>query len=680
MKNIKQNFNANLYREGLRRMTLTGSLFLSLMMIGAVMGAVLTLLVSYTTSDVFYTEMSARGAGTTLGIGIGLLMPFFSALSTLILFSFLNKRNSSDFFHSIPHKRKTIFWSFFAALLTWIWGSIISTTLVTVAILGIGAIFGVISIPVGTLLLFSLVSILPSMMASLLIIAVVLLAMSLTGNVFSNIVTALLIMFLPRVLISALTGMVVLSVHNVVGFTSLSFITNPSYNIAVTMGIGSGWRIGPLIYTFVLAVIYLAVAARVFNRRKSEMATNPASNRRTQLLIRTSLATAVAFPAAVIIFAVLTGDFSRELAPIMIVGAIAAYLLAIVVYFAYEFISRKRVANFARLLPGLALVMAINIMFSTVAFGSHMFIVHRTLDVDNVRSVQIHDMNHFVNLGWQSYELHNLQNLRFDDEEIVAILVRALNTQLGRIRRGETRSWYGTTSITFNTNLGAVRRNIPIELNCWERLREIFFADEEFVRIANTMPSIERVYNITTGVGSSEILSGIELSQSDMLRIYQALREDMRSLCRFEMQERLWDWQATRFLTIWVHGYVGRHYFVSQYTICEQTPRAAALLFELVNAQNYEQVLALWDVYSEVSIFSCENLGISRRVTHTHGEAVRAAIRLQGSNPVDTTQPFFMVTRPTFGQHQPTSRARTPFFFNSDCPQVLALFMPASTR
>jgi hypothetical protein len=40
-------------------------------------------------------------------------------LMTLVQFAFLNQRKACDFYHAIPHRRLTVFFSMMAAVLTW---------------------------------------------------------------------------------------------------------------------------------------------------------------------------------------------------------------------------------------------------------------------------------------------------------------------------------------------------------------------------------------------------------------------------------------------------------------------------------------------------------------------------------------------------------------------------------
>lgn len=57
----------------------------------------------------------------------------FAPVMMLYLFSFLNKRNSSDFYHSLPNTRLSLFFSFFAAVMTWVIAASVISSLTAVA-------------------------------------------------------------------------------------------------------------------------------------------------------------------------------------------------------------------------------------------------------------------------------------------------------------------------------------------------------------------------------------------------------------------------------------------------------------------------------------------------------------------------------------------------------------------
>ena len=54
---------------------------------------------------------------------------YLSPFLVLMMFAFLNKRKESDFFHAIPFTRGCVYTSFVAAILTWVWGVLIISSL-----------------------------------------------------------------------------------------------------------------------------------------------------------------------------------------------------------------------------------------------------------------------------------------------------------------------------------------------------------------------------------------------------------------------------------------------------------------------------------------------------------------------------------------------------------------------
>jgi len=721
MKNI---FSFKLYREGLRRLTLTGSLFFALMMIGAVLLPILAIVQNMPPAEhicnsycndysCWYSPIWHQPL-EVYGILANLLMPIaialFAPIATLVLFSFLNKRNSSDFFHSIPHKRSTIFVSMLASLVTWVWGAIIVTTTVSVGIFAIGQALGAITLHIGSILIVTAAA----LAGSLLMIAVFLIAMSVTGNLFSNITMALLIMYLPRAIFIAFTELVNMSIGYIADFVAIPIFSDWTYNIAFSGGFvlldggiiqsissrhfynNTGYLVGPIIYSFVLAAIYLIAGMLLFKRRKSEMAANPAPNRWVQLMNRVAVGFFAMLPAAILIILMLTDNIFAD--STTIVATIAIYLVAAVVYFGYEFISKKQFTNFAKLLPGLALVLVLNFAFTAGAYASQHVILHRELNADNVRSVQVGNIR---SATWDvpftagSYEAMNLQNFRFDDEALIEFLVRSLNLQLRRIRRGQLNRNYGNQiTVMFHTNLGPVRRNLRISSETRRELCELFRANDDFVRIASEMPCPSRVTYITSMQGwhgdmyffrepfrlNPPILDRAQLPQSDFRILYEVLREEIHEIGAFELSERLWDQETMHFMELWVHGNVGRQEFVSRYFITCQTPRAAAKALELVNAYNRDSI---WDEWPTGGYFNIHHANMYmivegevnrvRMDVADYWQYIRAAIEAQGNNPVDINETFFKIEGWDIRLH-------FAFLFNSDCEVILGFFTPATLR
>ena len=126
MKNI---FSFKLYSQGLRKVR-TAGIAMAIVMI--VLNAWIPIrTIDITTKDLVY--------GVTDGIfqveagqlaPFGLLVMLFAPLLVYNMFSYLNDRKSSDFYHALPQKRICVYISFMAAILTWIVSVLLASTLV----------------------------------------------------------------------------------------------------------------------------------------------------------------------------------------------------------------------------------------------------------------------------------------------------------------------------------------------------------------------------------------------------------------------------------------------------------------------------------------------------------------------------------------------------------------------
>ena len=116
-------------------------------------------------------------------------------LMTLYIFDFMNRRASSDFYHSLPNSRASLFLSLLAAVLTWTLFAMLASTVVSVVSLSfLGRYFSL-------NLLGSLVFFFNVFAAAVLVATSVSVAMSVSGTTFTNIVVSLLLIFMPRLLI-----------------------------------------------------------------------------------------------------------------------------------------------------------------------------------------------------------------------------------------------------------------------------------------------------------------------------------------------------------------------------------------------------------------------------------------------------------------------------------------------
>lgn len=185
----KKNFDAGLYREGLRQLRVFGITMLAIFVLASVLVPLsdAVSLSAYPEWSPSYTvHYSSYLSQNPL---ILLSFPVAAPLLTLALFGFLNKRNACDLYHAIPQTRNALFFSFFAAIVTWLVILIAVPALVSEAVCLLFPKYLEIY-PLSALQICT-----QALIASIGVAAAVLLAMSMTGTIFTNLVVALLINF-----------------------------------------------------------------------------------------------------------------------------------------------------------------------------------------------------------------------------------------------------------------------------------------------------------------------------------------------------------------------------------------------------------------------------------------------------------------------------------------------------
>ncbi len=289
-----------------------------------------------------------------------------------IVWSFLNKRSSSDFYHSIPYTRLCIYLSKSAAILTWIAG-ILAVSYVSQIVLFIANrnYYNVDYV----IMLRMYIAIL---ICSLLCMAIINVAVSITGNILSNICVTGLIMFLPRFILVMVTEMTVYHGENYMVSNSGVGLLDASNNMIigwVFSAFGLTWSstsdtdmvlsLTSNLYTLVLALIYIALGAVLFVRRKSETAGKAANGRILPVVIRTLIVFTIAFMA--VIMAYTNEDYDVTTAVIVL------FIVSALVVLVYECIVSRKMNVIKQCIPSILLgyVLAVVIGTGADAFGKY---------------------------------------------------------------------------------------------------------------------------------------------------------------------------------------------------------------------------------------------------------------------------------------------------------------------
>lgn len=518
MKNKNAWFSPKLYVESLRRLRLVGIVSLILLAIANVLIAINFADYGYSTPPMF----------SALELNGPILAVIYVAapLMTLILFSFLNQRNGSDFFASAPVKRECLYFSAMAAVISWCAVLILGATAVSLVCSGLFCNHYTANLLSFWMLIFN------TFAGCVFVAGVFAIAVSITGTIFTNIIVALLILVMPPIL----TVMIAISAQNIPFVLSSSQATLPWYldgslntvtwPIHAILFDGSTEPLmDPIsgVYTLCLGIICIALGAVLFHFRKSETAGRSAPNRTMQAVYRLSIALLITLPCCEMIFADSGDGFF----------CLVLYIIAAAAYFIYELITTKKVKNLLRAAPGLLILIVLN---SAVIGGKQLVYLNElnfAPDTNQITSVSITSERNYYdeNKTWFSAQVSDLE-LR--DDQLRDIVSRSLKTQVQAWKEsGESYGEYYrilTNSLHLNNSQPLVIRS-----GIQEKGRLLYMSDQDWQAFTDCLEANAAFQSAYQNLPSADD-GGVSLSCScaidddTLRRVYDTLREEVASL------------------------------------------------------------------------------------------------------------------------------------------------------
>lgn len=569
-------FNRGLYKEGLRKNLLIGLSFTILFVLAAIF-------ISITSGiDASNYYLSEYGKKIISGTQFYYLLLSFSALaplSALNLFSFLNKRNSSDFYHSIPHKRETLFVSYFLSAVTWLLIATVLSSLLSIAIFQIFSTY----VELNFVSVFGFI--LNMLAGSLLILSATALAMGITGTMFSNIVTALLIIFMPRVLIAIFTNNIASAVF-VIPSNGFGLIGDYSNNIPINTIVKlfsnsssnvSEISLSGVLYTLILGMIYFALAVIAFKIRKSESAGYPSQNK----LIQSAVRIAVCFLICTIPCSILSNGSSYD--SVILLTVLILYMLAVFAYFVYEAISTKGFKSLGKAAPGLLVVVLLNIAFIGGSAWAKSSILNYKWDANNIESFAYSELlEHYYD---KSYESLKLSEMMIPDSNVKEIIAEVLNEQSETVKKNISLFDESTHQDTIQVKMK----------NGSMKYRNLFMSSKQYSRFVKAIEkagylSAEHWHLPEKYTGLELSISGNYVAFEELEEIYQILKqevEDNNIEPKYYIQHPWMDntdevWSTVPAINIYVKGTYGSDTFYSTYLISEKTPKTLQAVKDLL--------------------------------------------------------------------------------------------------
>ena len=473
-----QFFNFRLFLEALKRLRVIGLGTAILSLTVSVLVPVTTWLERNSREVKEIYEMDTEQLCVPAGI-VALLAPLFF----FVLFSFLQKRKESDFFHAIPYTRTCVYVSFITAALAFIW----TIQLACGVVAGIlWSMIPLVSADIGGMIAYVAISMLAAAMLS----AFMMLALTVSGTSGSCFILFFLFAGLVRVVCAITLGcMDTIYFIESNEMWDVSFLA-PQWFLPVN--ILYYWMAGQeattmlyslanILYSLIVTVGLFALAGLLYNRRKSEMAGSPAPGVKTQALFR-----------------ILFASLAVLLIPLLIIteGVDAAILLVLVVlvllvYFLYELVTTKRPKNLLRILPGLGIVAGVCVAFFLGFEAYRTVLIHEKITPNEIKWVSM-ESNGFMG---GTYQDRLSDTLRTDDAELVKVIAERIAVSQKYERDGIPEhpydsGYYKRRNVTVRLKSGrTLHLRVAMDDASQEKLQARFAALEELKDIMYLLPT-----------------------------------------------------------------------------------------------------------------------------------------------------------------------------------------------
>lgn len=521
----------------------------------------------------FYPQdLTALGANPTLYFSFMFYAPFL----TLYVFNFLNNRAGSDYYHGTPARRRTLCLSYFLAVTIWM-------AIILAVAEGISAVCGAVWSEYISLEFAHLFpTFLQLMVSSLLVEASVLIAMSVTGTLLTNLVAALLIIFLPQAVL-LLIGVSIESLVPMLGMGALPAIfRGGTLNCVVGMMIGMFALIGSselyskaaVIYTFVLALVYLVIATALFVRRPSETAGRPALGEKLQSLIRVIIACLITVPA-ILTFSSTPADpiampitftkrFFGHLTSEQWIAVLVFYLISLGSMIVYELITARRMPGWKRFFAGVLCILAVDAVWLGVEWGAREHFQKERVAPEEIESVEA-DGNVFssiLNHASQSDQswLYKGFRITLKDPSVLELIAKRHDEAAQEVypdsdgaitiydRYGYS-EWVDSVPVQINKKDGTVlKRYLNLKESDQQKLWQAYgeTVNAEKLKALPTVSDIRNIYveyslAIDTTAESGDPPTSFGMDRSECLEIYDSYRKELQKLSAQEWLSILTD-------------------------------------------------------------------------------------------------------------------------------------------
>ena len=478
-------------------------------------------MIEYTKEGISVNGSMSGGVSTTY-LGAGELWPlvltfvFVTPVLMLMAFSYNNKRNSSDFYNSLPYTRLNMYLTKLSAVFTW------QVIVYVCAVVGI-----VFSIAVYKKYFVYSVStitwiIIGTFICNLLCGAVIALACSLTGSLMSNICLTGIILFIPAILRVMITGGIS-ALFDYVSNIQVVPVIGVERNMISALIVGGSMNgiqyneillnKGYMVYSLVLAIVYAAIGYLCFVRRKSEVAGKAALGNKIHVIIRT-----------IIGFICMAVGFLLLLIERDIISMIIFVSLAVAAMIIYELIAGDRSRlGFKTGISSVIALAAAGIFTGLLWSGSVVMKAYKP-ETSKIKYAVVESSTYYRDYSGSFADYYNTKTSQYKikDSDIIDVLVNGYNhcKDKTHVELSQNRKNVYTINVYFKDGIIGTRRSIALVEDDYKNLMLKLGADEEYQKIYLELPEYN---NVTLTFNNN-----VNLSDSDKQNIYNCLQSEIK--------------------------------------------------------------------------------------------------------------------------------------------------------
>lgn len=584
-------FHKGYFREIFRQLMVPGIVTAAILMLTNVSSALSLLPTLFIMQSTAITSIPS-------GISLAYPMMIYVFIAGLILtfsaYGWLNKRAQSDFYHAIPVTRLQIYGSSFAAIMIWMLIGLTAYALVH------AFLYLITGMPFNYLLFLCVF--INMLIGALEVVGGVSIACAISGTRFVNFFAAVVILFMPRFLLTVMAEFVLAKAPYMLDNAASSGIFfDPSYNIfgapyapiietlkgTSTYSVDFA-KLPAMLWSFAYSCVLVFLGGVAFVRRSSETAGIPTRSKLFQATVRT----AFGLPLLLLfMYTVVSGDATLILGVVLV-------LFAFIFYCLYELISTKSLKKMAKAMPLFLICIGISLLYLVIP---HLIIgieKNVTADKSNIKGYYIvNEHNSYTQLlgissGDGSYSDIKQESVEITDDESIGIIAKAYE----RTKNIDDNIFNSDGSgvwmlVKIDRKIGRnIVRNLYFTGTEYEKLVENMEKNADYAKASAEFPKGQRYFSVS-GLSNADAkeLAGIYEEEYESLpdSVKRQLNAAAYSLFDFDSYlEGLGYGSGRTSATLNVSGCIGPRNYSGAYYINSNTPRSFEKYISIINQKN----------------------------------------------------------------------------------------------